>query len=135
MNGPLIGYFPRRGAWLATLNPPGSGALFNLKAQGARGALIAPGAPMGRVDIEPLRRGAVRPAAGDTPARKHQRMRAVVIDNRQFEIAAKRCIRDDFPHRTTFGRFPTARIEVDHSFAAFAELTWIKCAPRYSRKI
>ena len=53
-------------------------------------ARVLPFAPMGRLHVEPLLSFRLRPTAKNTPARKHKRMYAIVVDDGQFQIAVER---------------------------------------------
>ncbi len=53
---------------------------------------------MGRSHIQPLLGGRVYPAALNTPARKNQRMLAILVDYGKFQIAIERRIRGSLPH-------------------------------------
>ena len=69
---------------------------------------------MGRPHIEPLLGLYLHPAVENAAARKHQRMRTVIVDDGQFEIAIERRGGNVLPHRGMFGRVMSGRIDLNH---------------------
>ena len=53
---------------------------------------------MGRTHIQTLLGFGIHPTIDSTPARKNQRMRAVLVEDRQFEIATEWRIGCRLPH-------------------------------------
>jgi hypothetical protein len=51
-----------------------------------------------RAHIQPLAALRIHPARGDTPARKYQSMRPILIEDGQFDIAVDRRGRYGVPH-------------------------------------
>jgi hypothetical protein len=59
-----------------------------------------PPAPMRRVDVEALATRGLHPAAGNALACKDERVRAVVVEDGELQVAIKRRGRDWLPHET-----------------------------------
>ncbi len=57
---------------------------------------------MSRPHIQPFLGFGIHPAADNTPARKNQRMRTVLVEDGQFKIATKRRIGYGLPHAVEF---------------------------------
>jgi hypothetical protein len=53
---------------------------------------------MRRVNVNALLRLHLDPAIDDTPAGENEHMRAVFVDNREFQITFERCAGDGLPH-------------------------------------
>ena len=73
-----------------------------------------PFAPMRRPHVQPFLGFRFHPAVENAAARKHQRVRAIVIDDGQFEIAVERRGGNMLPHREMFGPMSIRRIDLNH---------------------
>ena len=60
--------------------------------------LLSPLAPMGRPHVDPLLGLRVEPAGENPPAREHERVRAVAVEDGEFEVAVERRVGDRLPH-------------------------------------
>ena len=58
----------------------------------------APFPPMGRADVQPLLGFHLYPTGGDAPAREHECVQAVIVDDGKFEITVEWRGRNVFPH-------------------------------------
>lgn len=70
---------------------------------------------MGRVDVEPLARLRLGPAAIDAPARKNQSMRAVAIDHGELKIAVERRAGNGLPHLNDHAAADESGIDLDQN--------------------
>jgi len=61
---------------------------------------------MGRPHIQPFLGFGIHPAADNPPAGKHQRVRAVLVEDGEFKVAAERRIGYGLPHSVTLSAKP-----------------------------
>jgi hypothetical protein len=69
---------------------------------------------MARTHVQPFRGRRVHPAAENAPARKHQRMLPVIVDDGQFEIAGKGRSGNFPPHPKKNAPKAGMRIDLNH---------------------
>lgn len=74
--------------------------------------VVAPFPPVGRAHVEPFFGTGIHPAADNAPACENQRVRAIAVDDRQFEVAAIGRAGDGLPHSSIFGRIAGLRIDL-----------------------
>ena len=86
-----IGYFQFSGlakARIVSISGKGENCLVQL----------VPRPPMRRTHVDRLHRFGVDPTVGNPATRKRERMRTVLVDHGEFEIAAERCGDYELPH-------------------------------------
>ena len=59
---------------------------------------LPPVAPVGRPHVDALFGFRVDPAGENTPAREHERVRALAVEDGEFEVAVERRAGDRLPH-------------------------------------
>ena len=79
-----------------------------------RASGLLPGPPVGRPDVDPGAGLRVHPAAKRAPARKHEAVLAVLIDDGQLEFEVKRRSRYEFPHSLLVRRETSPIFDLDH---------------------
>jgi hypothetical protein len=68
--------------------------------------------------LDPLLVGGIHPAAKNAPAREHQRMRAIAVDDRQLEITVEGRSRDWLPHAAIDARIRAGVFDLDQFASA-----------------
>lgn len=69
---------------------------------------------MRRPHVQPFLGLRFHPAVENAAARKHECVRAIIVDDGQFEIAVERRGGNLLPHWGMFGRTITRRIDLNH---------------------
>lgn len=59
---------------------------------------VDPFAPMGGVNVKPLPGFHLHPPLQNTPAGEDERVRAIIVDNGEFQVAVEGSARDRLPH-------------------------------------
>ena len=89
-------------ATLAMTRGHGRYAVFSRPSRGVGAGtwlvLCSPLAPVGRPHVDPLVGFRVDPAGENPPAREHERVRAVAVEDGEFEVAVERRVGDRLPH-------------------------------------
>jgi len=73
-----------------------------------------PFTPMRRPHIQPLFGVGIHPAVENTPARKYQSMRSVIVDDGQLNVAGEWCAAYGLPHCPIFADYAHNRFDVNH---------------------